>query len=211
MRREEKAGVLIAGLGLIWLINKACESPQPPPVARWVGLPVDWADFVAATQQSTQSCWAACVQMVLKSWGVSVSQDDIIRRVKGDAVDAPGSDVEISVCLFASAMNANSRWVNIRHRMGDGPLPLSILIDELSKRRPVLYVYDTGATVGHAVVVTGVEYIPSRLGPIVLRLVYRDPDPSPENLETNCRVEKVGHEIPLFLASVRRHWLVTVA
>jgi hypothetical protein len=203
--------LLLFGLGLVYLANKAPQDPPPLPPPRWVGLPPDWADFVAATQQSPRSCWAACVHMVLKSWGVFVAQDDIISRVKGAAIDSPASDEEISVCLDASAVNANRRWVNIRHRIGNGPVPIATLIAELNNRRPVLCVYDTGAELGHAVLITGVEFVPTPVGPCLLQLVYRDPDPSPTNLANNCRVAKVGEEIPLFLSSVRRHWLVTIS
>jgi len=38
-----------------------------------------------------------------------------------------------------------------------------------------LYVYDRGVELGHAVVVTDVEYIPTPDGPVVTWLAYRDP------------------------------------
>jgi hypothetical protein len=150
--------------------------------------------------------------MVLASWGVSVLQDDIIRRVKGVAIDAPGSDDEISACLNAWAVNVNGRWVRVRNRIGGGPLASWVLVGELTRHCPVMYVYCTEAEVSHAVVVTGVEYIVTPDGPRLMKLVYRDPDPSLMNVAKNGRVELVGEEeIAEFLSTVRRHWCVTIS
>jgi hypothetical protein len=75
-----------------------------------------------------------------------------------------------------------------------------------------MYTYCTGAEVSHAVVVTGVEYILTPDGPRLMKLVYRDPDPSPMSVAENGRVELEGEEeIAEFLSTVRRHWCVTIS
>ncbi len=51
-------------------------------------------DYVA-TQKEENWCWAACIEMVLHYQGVSVSQNDIVRRVFGYAADRGGTIYDI--------------------------------------------------------------------------------------------------------------------
>jgi len=54
---------------------------------------------VTAPQEDTQWCWAACVAMVLSSRGAHISQEEIVRQIKGNVVNEPGSFDEIRKSL----------------------------------------------------------------------------------------------------------------
>jgi hypothetical protein len=183
--------------------------PLPPP--RWAGIRSDWMNYVAASQKTPMSCWAACGEMIFSCWGVRRTQAEIVQRVYGAYVDWPGSAEAISASLSGSATNVAGRRVRIQHRFGLGPLPMGMLIRELNGNRPVLFVYNTGGDLDHAVVVTGVEYISTPSALLITKFAYRDPYPTPINLMRSGRVEKVGEEISQFLDSIQCHWLVSIS
>jgi hypothetical protein len=67
-----------------------------PEAVRYVGIPSEEMNGVAAMQTSSQWCWAASIQMVLNFHGVNITQEQIVARTYdadslGRLPDAPGS------------------------------------------------------------------------------------------------------------------------
>jgi hypothetical protein len=151
-------------------------------------------------------CWAASVQMILNFCGVPVNQEQIVWRTYGLPLNEPGTDQAISASLNGWGINANGRRFTVRSCVAAGPPSRAILFRELSHGRPILLTFNSGAAVGHAVVITGVSSIRA----VVTSLVYRDPAPTLENLANKGRVELFTNDLAQFLPYVRSHWLVSV-
>jgi hypothetical protein len=58
---------------------------------------------VYATQQMSQWCWAACLEMVFAYWGHPVSQVEIVRQTWGTIANVPAQPYQIVTDL-------NRRW-----------------------------------------------------------------------------------------------------
>lgn len=209
-RELRNLGLLtLVGVGLAYLVEQAAAPPVPPQPQR-AGLPTHWLDFVAAAQQEEMWCWAASIEMILKRYGVPTTQPQIVTNAYRAPLNLPGTDEAISSNLNGWAITVDRRRVIVRSFVVPGLPDAEVLIKELRQRRPILFALNTGTIVGHAVVVTGVEYVVNFFGLHVTSLTYRDPDPTPENVANRGRVQLVGHELSQFLSSVRSHWIVSV-
>lgn len=187
-------------------IGEAQFGPQPI----YVGIPTVRVNFIAASQQQNEWCWAASTQMILAWYGVPASQPEIVQRVYGVAGNIPGSDQAVSAALNGWGRTVNGRIVTIRSVVYQGQLPPQVLISQLYQQHPILLGVWSGPTSGHAVVVTAASYINSPSGPLIISLVIRDPWPSPQNIATAGRVEYMGPNLAQFAATMRAYWLVTV-
>jgi len=201
-------GWLSIGVGLISLIAEAPKQVAPPQ-PMWFGIPADWSDYIAAAQESDMWCWAAAIQMILKRYGVPVTQSQIVTNAYRAPLNEPGTDDAISANLNGLAFTVDGRRVMVRSRVAPGAPALKVLINECSRNNPILFTYNCGTNVGHAVVVTAVECIFTANGPFLISLVYRDPFPTPENVANRGGVELVGEKLEEFLSSVRSHWLIS--
>jgi hypothetical protein len=146
-----------------------------------VGLRSTSMSAITQTQRASQWCWAAAMSMVLKSHGVDVAQEDIVRRHLGEMADKP-----IRIADMGSLLNTAWTDGSGRLEVEGGELPrwraglrLSApeVLDELESGRPLIIV---GA--GHAVVLVQIvfEMLPGQTprngGPIhVVRAVVLDP------------------------------------
>jgi len=186
----------------------APQSFRPWPglvsLRKTVGVPTEQFDFVASPQMQSFWCWAAGIEMILRWYGVNVSQTQIVERIKGRLTNEPGSDEEISASLNAWAVRVDGRWVRIRSKVVRGAPTPAMLIRQLRQGHPVLLAVATGPYSGHILVATSMTY----LGWKVESLVFRDPTPS--NVRNRGRVELSSWQIPPFMSSVRAHWLVAI-
>ena len=178
-----------------------------PPQPEYVGLSRQMLDYVAAAQEQDMWCWAASIQTILNSYGIPISQEQIVARVYGNPANLPGTDAAISASLNGWGFDSQGRRVVVHSRVAPGPPPLEVIVRELTLSHPILVTFNPGAAIGHAVVITS----HGRIGRCITSLVCRDPWPSPENLAERGRVEYQGPNVSGFLSSVQSHWLVSVS
>src|SRR5271154_7078694 len=128
-------------------------SQYPQPTPQYVGIPSPEFNFVAAAQEQDEWCWAASASMILKWYGLNITQEMVVARTKGVLIDQPGSDQDISNALNGWAWTGNGRHVIIRSWTAPGPPPPQVLIRELSQKHPILLTFISGPNSGHAVVI----------------------------------------------------------
>jgi Papain-like cysteine protease AvrRpt2 len=201
------AWLFLGGLGFLWLVSRPSQ-PEDPPQPQYVGPPKEAIDKIAAAQEESMWCWAASIHTVLQYFNVTISQEQIVARIYGNALNAPASDAAISASLNGWAFDCHGRRVVIRSRIATGPPSLNVLMNEVARGRPILVTVNPAASrIGHAVVVTAATHI----GRCVTSLVYRDPWPSPENCANAGRVEISGTAVTQFLSSIQSHWLISAS
>jgi hypothetical protein len=201
------AWLFLGGLGFLWLVSRPSQ-PEAPPQPQYVGPPKEAIDKIAAAQEESMLCWAASIQTVLRYYGVTISQEQIVARIYGSALNEPASDAAISASLNGWAFDSHGRRVVIRSRIATGPPSLNVLMNEVARGRPILVTANPAASsIGHAVVLTAATHI----GRCVTSLVYRDPWPSPENCANAGRVEISGAAVTRFLSSIQSHWLISAS
>jgi len=209
-RKQNKDNAALAwlfagGIGFLWLASRA-PQPEAPSQPQYVGPPKDVVDRIAVAQEESMWCWAAAIQTVLHYYGVTISQQQIVARIYGTALNEPASDAAISASLNGWAFDCHGRKVVIRSRIATGPPSLNVLMNEVARGRPILVTANPAASsIGHAVVLTAATHI----GRCVTSLVYRDPWPSLENCANAGRVEISGAAVTHFLSSIQSHWLTS--
>jgi hypothetical protein len=143
------------------------------------GIPSHEFEFIAAPQvlgRQRQSCWcwAACIQMVLNYHGLFVSQEQIVQRIYGKLDNKPASKSQILTALSGWAPDIRGRYSSIHateYILYDGRI-----VNDLSYKWPLIVGF-RGLPIGHACVLTAVNYIKGPLWPIFTNAVYRDPWP----------------------------------
>lgn len=201
----EILGPLALGGLAIAFLKDLTSKPSPPPQPKYIGVPRDVFDYVRSEQQQDMWCWAACVEMVIRFYGIAVEQRQIVRRVYGVPANQPADDRTISASLNGWGFDMQHRRVSVRSSVLSGTPAPWILLRELAKGCPILLTFNPGVAVGHAVVVTGASVINGDIA----SLVYRDPSPHETSAGQKGRVELFGEDLGHFLACVRNYWLVS--
>lgn len=178
MKRREF--LMLVGAGVVtapsWVWARlACGSFVPPGVQQCeAGIDSAIADLTAAAvggQHLSQWCWAACIEMVFRYYGLRVPQAQIVQQTWGQIVDLPSQPGQILA-------NLNRQWIDATGRRfgvaGDvftaNPMTAA---QDLSKDMPLII-----GTMGHAMVLTSVTYIRDQFGNgNVTAAVVRDPWP----------------------------------
>jgi hypothetical protein len=124
-------------------------------------------------QEKEHWCWAACVQAVLRHYGVDRTQLQIVRDVYGMDVDLP----QLHAAQLFHVLNRETALPDgatcvVRGRCYPGTLLTApVLYQELRSNNPVMVVHKTGHDTGHAVVIYGATF-----GPFgVTKVKYFDP------------------------------------
>jgi hypothetical protein len=170
-------------------------------------------DYFASGQRNFQWCWAASIQMVLNYYGIDILQEQIVARtygtdLRGRVPDWGGTLQTILSNLNQRGTDNRGRSYSVHSRVGQGaPEPVS-LIQELSRRKPVIFAYSNGPGTGHVAVVEGALFEPSPYGPMIQSLFIRDPWPSRENLMDRGRREYAAWDLA---SRVHFHWYITSA
>ncbi len=136
-------------------------------------------------QRNSQWCWAACIEMVMAFYGASVSQEEVVRRSfgtdpYGHLPNFAGSREEISENLDGWGFDSRGETYSVASIFVDDPGFIPFLLkDTLEEGYPVIIGYSTGGSVGHAVLVTAVEYVgqPEDGDFAITKIVVRDPWP----------------------------------
>jgi hypothetical protein len=152
-----------------------------------VGLPSEGFKHFAATQHKQNWCWAACIQMVLNWHGLYVNQEEIVERIYGRQVDRPAQPGQILSALTGWAPDVNGNYSAIQAD------PVNIVpetvIHDLEYRWPLIVGLSQPTGGGHAYVLTAAYvYNDPNRGPIIYRVVLRDPYPTnPSRIEMDMR------------------------
>ena len=187
-------------------------SQQNHQQPQYVGISSSQMNYFSASQNNSQWCWAAAIQMVLNYYGVSISQEQIVARTYG--TDPYGNLLNWAGSFQAITANLNNWSVDnygnpyrVMASLNWGAPSPSILLQELNQGRPVIVGYKTGPNSGHAVVITAASFTQSYNGPIIQTIVVRDPWPSQGNIQTAGRVEYSGAQ---FASLMQAYWYIRV-
>lgn len=175
-----------------------------------VGIPTESFDYVVSMQQAPEWCWAASTQMILKWFGVEVSQEDVVRRIKGRLVDQSASARDITAAL--NGVKKSSLYGDqVIHTVSvAGPPHPLVIIKQLSQNMPMLLTFYNGPRSGHVVVLTAARYYSTPQGPHISSFIVRDPYPSVSNLQNQGRLEISGRDLNNFVRQIDRSWMVWV-
>jgi len=122
-------------------------------------------------QHMTQWCWAACIEMVFRYYGLRVPQKTIVRQTWGAIVDLPAQPRQILA-------NLNRPWSDSRGRrfqVSADVFSANVVTaaQDLSEDMPLII-----GTMGHAMVLTSLQYVRDRYGSgEVTAAIVRDPWP----------------------------------
>lgn len=175
-----------------------------------VGIPTSQFNFVATAQLHNEWCWAASVQMVLNWYRIPVKQSDVVNRIYHKPVDEAASEDAIAVALSGTAYDRGGRKVFLHSERHHGLPPTSVLLNEMSGRRPMLITIHSTRTMLHAVVLTSVEYEQTQQGTQILAITYRDPNPTFRGRRAAGSIRVAGPDLAHFLRSISSYYLVTV-
>ena len=126
-------------------------------------------------QEKPHWCWAACLQAVLRHYGIAKEQGALVSEVYGAAINLP----ELSPAQLYHVLNnetplADGTTCVVRGRYYPGTLLTPpVLYHELRANHPIMVVHETGQGTGHAVVIYGATFTP--FGAVCIK--YFDPTP----------------------------------
>lgn len=187
-----KHTLTLVALLLAWCITALDAHSQSyveiSPGYYMAGIPTaEFVDFAApeaaGRQRQANWCWAATVQMVLNYHGLRVTQEEIVQRIFGAQIDAPGQPAHILAALSGWAPDNRNRYSAI----SASPVVWtgSQIVQDLAYKWPLIVGLQS-EPIGHAYVLTAVYYRvnPYNNEPIFDRVVLRDPWPdSPSRQE----------------------------
>jgi hypothetical protein len=145
---------------------EAASSAEALSAAHGSDVDVEVAGFAEAQrraptpQERPHWCWAACLQAILRHYGVPRTQDEIVAQVYGMAVDLP----ELTPAQLYHVVNSDITLEDgsgfaVRGSYYPGALlSAPVLHRELQAGRPVMAVHKTGPSTGHAVVLYGARF-----------------------------------------------------
>lgn len=185
-----------------------CPAQGMPPGTCSVML--DPNRLVPVLQRRSQWCWAACMEMICRWYGVPLSQESIVQRVYGDFVDWPGDDGVLTEWLNNDWVADDGTEFSMRARvfspaLGLGDVGNQLVVDDLRDERPLLNGSGT-----HATVVARVDYIDTGTSPQVRQVHVIDPYPGAAYPPFHARILNPAEMTPVmnggslrYLASVR--------
>jgi hypothetical protein len=168
----------------------------------FVGIPEHLVRRCFAFQEGPQYCWAACIQMVLRLYGVEREQSEI--DLRGNGLNLFGWFPDRGGYNHSFENNFNEIFGGqFRCTSKDGAPDLSNLIDELANNCPVIAGYceivQEDQRAHHAVVIYGAECVNYGTQIVVNNLHVADPDQS----------RGLGfHFTDPFLKSMSAHWFI---
>ncbi len=133
-------------------------------------------NFSSAKQKGSFWCWAACIEMVLKYHGMSVSQEAMVEKIHGSLVDKAGQPMEILQALTGTGPNASGGTSRVYAEGYTGLYPY--FVQDLINGYPLIVGLNYGTDIGHAVVLTAVSFSMDASGRYYPHaVVIRDPWP----------------------------------
>lgn len=177
----------------------------------YVGIPGSKLNYIEATQQKPQWCWAASIQMVLNYYHIAITQQQIVERTYGrnyygDLPDWSASIETIHLNLNNWSIDNEGKSYIVSAEFGLGAPEPYLLIEELSQRHPVIIGYQSNFG-GHTVVITALSYYETQMGPVIRSIVVRDPMPD-ANGEASCG--RVEYEAATLAKRIKAYWFVRI-
>ncbi|HAS41410.1 MAG TPA: hypothetical protein DCS93_13075 [Microscillaceae bacterium] len=178
---------------------------------QYAGLSSKKMNYTASTQNNTQWCWAASIQMVLRYYGVYVTQEQIVERTfgvkrNGQLPNLTASPEIITANLNKWGVDNKGQKYRVKAVWGQNAPAPNVLLKEMKANRPVIIGYE-GPQGGHAVVVTAVGYADTRRGPAIEEIIVRDPWPSRRNQRRKGRVVYDGADLANRIGD---YWIIRV-
>lgn len=198
------------GLTSLFQNNFMYEEPE----IYFSGVDTNSFNEVYAHQRNTQWCAAACIEMIAKHHGIDVAQEDLAKKhcgvdVNGNAYNCPAPLDVISRNLNFCTFQYDWAKFCISSSMHSGRPDGNRIIQEMQNGNPVVIAYkNQGSNVGHAVLITGVEWLYQNGRPVIQTLILRDPWPSVENIMNLGKRKIQGPR--QFASNIYAHWYVRV-
>jgi len=122
----------------------------------WAAVKAQYFKSSVARQKEDHWCWAACVQMVLNYQGVSVSQDEIVKRSFGSIINKGGNTYDIQ--SGANGWRTGSHTISAS--IGSySSFSAESIINDLRDKYPLIVGLEMPYQVdGHAYVLTGISF-----------------------------------------------------
>lgn len=155
------------------------------------GYPSIVMQYVAARQRSTQWCWAACIEMAFGAFGFPVPQEQFVSQTYGGLVNMAGSNEAILRSINRSYVDAYGR----RFQAFGETVSMGVaqMIQDLAVNCPMILCCNTGGMVGHATVLTAINYTVDNLNQMQLNsVVVRDPWPDSQSRRALTTEEWAG-------------------
>ena len=165
-----------------WIVEaRAYQGCLPTPMgpACEAGINITRLPTIYATQEMSQWCWAASLEMIFSYYGYSVPQQAIVQATFGMVDNLPA----FSGAFISS--NLNRTWIDSGGRRfrseirglydfnaGMVALNNQMIIEALAQERPLLL-----GNTSHAVVLTAVSYSQAAWGPDIFNIGVLDPWP----------------------------------
>jgi len=182
MTRRLKMFILGMGLLLTTQLSSQRAITQLGPNYFVAGPPSTEIQDIAASQNCENWCWAACIQMVLNYHGLYVTQEQVVQRVYGDLPCLPGNASQIMGALSGWAPDMRGRYSEIYSQYGvyNGV----DVVDQLSRRWPIIVGLTMPEGGGHAYLLTAIYYSTDQWNnPIIDKVILRNPWPEAESRE----------------------------
>lgn len=176
----------------------------------YIGINSDILDKQWAAQRNTMWCWAASIRMILRYYGVTISQEEIVRRSFGidkfrQLPNKPAGFDIMTRNLNNWGIDQNGRHYVVSAVLFPGAPPPDVLLRELQEQRPVLISYQSRPRMNHAVVISAVKLGLENGRGIIKSIIVRDPGFSRKNIERNGRIE---HRAATIANRTAGYWLV---
>ncbi|MFZ4455418.1 MAG: papain-like cysteine protease family protein [Bacteroidales bacterium] len=123
-------------------------------------------------QKDAMWCWATSAEMVLSYEGILLKQEEIVRHIKGGVYSMTGSIfdmIRVTNCILKDSME-NNTILSGQYIIG-APYP-NVLFNQLKNKRPVILNYNSGHAIGHAIVLTGIDYVKNPDNTITITKCY---------------------------------------
>ncbi len=200
-------------IGIWFLFTLMSISASYGQQMKYAGIPTSKINFSYAEQNSSQWCWAASTQMVLKRYGVNVNQKQIINRIyenqsNGNLPNWYETRIAIHINLDGWQVNKSGYSHTINAYFKAGPPTPEMLIRELSNNQPMIVEYNSDYPESHPVVIVGAYYIATSHGPMIQSIVIRDPW---QNHLTELNKGKAEYPAAVLRDRVLAYWTISVS
>ncbi len=178
----------------------------------YIGISSDLLDKQWAAQRNSMWCWAASIRMILRYYGVIISQEEIVRRSFGvdqfqRLPNKPAGFDLMTNNLNNWGIDQNGKRFVVMASLFPGAPPPDLLLKELQAQRPILISYQSRPRMNHAVVISAVKVGVVNGRSVISTIVVRDPGFSPKNIQRNGRIE---HRASTIANKTAGYWLVRV-
>ena len=137
----------------------------------YFGIDIDKIKSIYTSQENASWCWAASIQVVLKYYGVDVSQKDIVSKIFS-RYDNNKIDMSLDNATITDLLNNKIKELDICATINSFANSKNKILCELHQNRPVLLSYLLNENIAHIVVVFGMVCNNNE----IIQINFLDPD-----------------------------------